>query len=92
MKNLFTLLVVSLCGTMAYAQTGAISVNDVTIAKGGSTQMEVTVNNAAVDQKNVDGIIANNRITGNALDNVDIALYYDKVVEEAATTEGGEGK
>ena len=47
MKKLFTMLVVSLCGTMAYAQTGAISVGDVTIAKGGSTQMEVTVNNAA---------------------------------------------
>ncbi len=47
MKKLFTMLVVSFCGTMAYAQTDAISVNDVTIAKGGSTQMEVTVNNAA---------------------------------------------
>lgn len=47
MKKLFTMLVVSLCGTMAYAQTGAISVNDVSITKGASTQMEVTVNNAA---------------------------------------------
>lgn len=47
MKKLFTMLVVSFCGTMAYAQTGTISVGDVTIAKGGSTQMEVTVNNAA---------------------------------------------
>ena len=47
MKKLFTMLAVCLCGTMAYAQSGAISVKDVTIAKGGSTQMEVTVNNAA---------------------------------------------
>ena len=47
MKKLFTMLVVSFCGTMAYAQSGAISVNDVSIMKGSSTQMEVTVNNAA---------------------------------------------
>jgi hypothetical protein len=44
MKKLFTMMVVSLCGTMAYAQT-AISVKDVTIAKGGTTNMEVVVNN-----------------------------------------------
>lgn len=43
MKKLFTMLAVCLCGTMAYAQT-AISVNDVTIAKGGSSLMEVVVN------------------------------------------------
>ena len=46
MKKLFTVLVASICGTMAYAQTGAISVNDVTITKGGTTQMEVAINNA----------------------------------------------
>lgn len=47
MKKLFTVLVASVCGTMAYAQSGAISVNDVTVVKGGSTQMEVTINDAA---------------------------------------------
>lgn len=47
MKKLFTMLVASLCGTMVYAQTGAVSVNDVTLTKGGTTEMEVTVNNAA---------------------------------------------
>lgn len=41
------MLVASLCGTMVYAQTGAVSVNDVTLTKGGTTEMEVTVNNAA---------------------------------------------
>lgn len=46
MKKLFTMLVASLCGTMVYAQTEAISVNDVTLKKGGTSQMEVTVNNA----------------------------------------------
>lgn len=46
MKKLFTMLVASLCGTMVYAQTGAVSVNDVTIVKGSTTQMEVTINNA----------------------------------------------
>lgn len=46
MKKLFTMMVVSLCGTMAYAQTSAISAKDVTIAKGGSSQMEVVINEA----------------------------------------------
>lgn len=46
MRKLFTLLVAFICGTMASAQTGAISVNSVTIAKGGTSQMEVTINNA----------------------------------------------
>lgn len=47
MKKLFTMMVVSLCGTMAYAQTSAISVGDVAIAKGGTAQMEITINDAA---------------------------------------------
>ena len=47
MKKLFTVLVASLCGTMAYAQSGAISVSDVSISKGGTAQMEVSINNAA---------------------------------------------
>jgi hypothetical protein len=46
MKKLFTVLVASICGTMAYAQTDAFSVNDVTISKGGSSEMEVVINNA----------------------------------------------
>ena len=47
MKKLFTMLAVCLCGTMAYAQTGAISAKDVAVAKGGSAQMEVAINNAS---------------------------------------------
>ena len=47
MKKLFTVLVASVCGTMAYAQSGAISVSDVSISKGGTAQMEVSINNAA---------------------------------------------
>jgi len=46
MKKLFTMMAVCLCGTMAYAQTSAISAKDVTIAKGGSSQMEVVIDNA----------------------------------------------
>lgn len=46
MKKLFTLMAVCLCGTMVYAQTSAISAKDVTIAKGGSSQMEVVIDNA----------------------------------------------
>lgn len=46
MKKLFTMMAVCLCGTMAYAQTSAISAKDVTIVKGGSTQMEVVIDNA----------------------------------------------
>lgn len=46
MKKLFTMMAVCLCGTMAYAQTSAISAKDVTIAKGGSCQMEVVIDNA----------------------------------------------
>jgi hypothetical protein len=46
MKKLFTMLAVCLCGTMAYAQTSAISSDGVTIAKGGTAQMEVVINNA----------------------------------------------
>lgn len=46
MKKLFTMMAVCLCGTMAYAQTSAISAKDVTIAKGGSSQMEVVINEA----------------------------------------------
>ena len=47
MKKLFTVLVASVCGTMAYAQSGAISVSDVSVKKGGTAQMEVTINDAA---------------------------------------------
>ena len=47
MKKLFTVLVASVCGTMAYAQSGAISVNDVTVMKGATTQVEVAINDAA---------------------------------------------
>ena len=47
MKKLFTMLVATVCATMAYAQTDAISLNDVTIAKGGTQQVEVAINNAA---------------------------------------------
>ena len=47
MKKLFTVLVASICGTMAYAQSGAISVNDVTVMKGATTQVEVAINDAA---------------------------------------------
>ena len=43
MKKLFTMLVASVCCTMAYAQT--ISVNDVSVAKGGSGQVEVSIAN-----------------------------------------------
>lgn len=46
MRKLFTTLVASICGTMAFAQTELISVNSVTINKGGTSQMEVTINNA----------------------------------------------
>lgn len=42
MKKLFTMMAVSLCGAMAYAQS-AISVKDVTLTKGGTGQMEVTI-------------------------------------------------
>ena len=47
MKKLFTVLAASICGTMAYAQSGAISVSDVSVKKGGTAQMEVTINDAA---------------------------------------------
>ena len=47
MKKLFTMMAVCLCGTMAYAQSAAISAKDVTIAKGGTGQMEVTIDKAA---------------------------------------------
>ena len=40
------MLVASVCCTMASAQTEVISVNSVTITKGGTSQMEVTINNA----------------------------------------------
>ena len=43
MKKLFTMLVASVCCTMAYAQT--ISVKDVSVAKGGSAQVEVSIAN-----------------------------------------------
>ncbi len=43
MKKLFTMLVASVCCTMAYAQT--ISVNDVSVAKGGTGQVEVSIAN-----------------------------------------------
>ena len=46
MKKLFTILVAFLCGTIVRAQPDPISVNDVTIAKGGTKQMEVTINYA----------------------------------------------
>ena len=47
MKKLFTMLVASVCCTMAFAATSSttISVSNVTILKGGTTrQMEVTIN------------------------------------------------
>ena len=47
MKKFFTMLLATVCGTMAYAQTGAVSVNDVTITKGGTSQVEIAINNAA---------------------------------------------
>lgn len=49
MKKLFTMLVASVCCTMAFAATSstAISVSNVTILKGGTAQLEVTINNAA---------------------------------------------
>ena len=43
MKKLFTMLVASVCCTMAYAQT--ISVKDVSVAKGGTGQVEVSIAN-----------------------------------------------
>ena len=43
MKKLFTMLVASVCCTMAYAQT--ISVKDVNVAKGGTGQVEVSIAN-----------------------------------------------
>lgn len=47
MKKLFTMLIVSAFCTMAYAATAkTISVKSVTIPKGGTAQLEVTVNNA----------------------------------------------
>ncbi len=44
MRNLFTMMAISLCGTVAYAQS-VISVKDVTMAPGGSEQMEVVIDN-----------------------------------------------
>lgn len=46
MKKLFTMLAVCLCGTMAYAQSEAISSDGVIVPKGGAAQMEVVINNA----------------------------------------------
>ena len=48
MKKLFTMLVASVCCTMAFAATAtkAISVSNVTISKGSTAQLEVTVSNA----------------------------------------------
>lgn len=48
MKKLFTMLIVSAFCTMAYAATAtkAISVSNVTISKGSTAQLEVTVSNA----------------------------------------------
>lgn len=48
MKKLFTMLVASVCCTMAFSATSstAISVSNVTILKGGTAQLEVTINNA----------------------------------------------
>lgn len=43
MKKLFTMLVASVCCTMAYAQS--ISVDDVNVAKGGTGQVEVSIAN-----------------------------------------------
>lgn len=43
MKKLFTMLVASVCCTMAYAQT--ISVKDVSVVKGGTGQVEVSIAN-----------------------------------------------
>lgn len=46
MRKLFAMLVASVCCTMAFAQSGVISVKSVNISKGGTSQMEVTINNA----------------------------------------------
>ena len=43
MKKLFTMLVASVCCTMTYAQT--ISVKDVSVVKGGTGQVEVSIAN-----------------------------------------------
>ena len=43
MKKLFTMLVASVCCTMAYAQS--ISVDDVNVVKGGTGQVEVSIAN-----------------------------------------------
>ena len=43
MKKLFTTLLVSLCGTMVYAQS--VSVSDVTMSKGSTQKMEVKIVN-----------------------------------------------
>jgi hypothetical protein len=45
MKKLFTILVASLCGTMAYAQS-SIVLSDVTLAPGGTQDMTVTIGNS----------------------------------------------
>ncbi len=44
MKKLFTMLVVLLCGTMAYAQTDVIKMSDVKLKPGTSETLYVTIN------------------------------------------------
>ncbi len=44
MKKLLTMMAVSLCGTIAYAQS-VITVKDVTMAPGSTEQMEVVIDN-----------------------------------------------
>lgn len=63
-----------------------------TYTTGGVTYnlSKIMVNNQAVDANSLSGAIANNQITGQALNNMEIGLYYDKPVEQPA--EGGEGK
>ena len=45
MKRLFTMLGVLLCGTMAYAQSEVIKMNDVKLKPGSSETLEVSINN-----------------------------------------------
>ena len=63
-----------------------------TYTTGGVTYnlSKIMVNNQAVDANSLSGAIANNQITGQALSNMEIGLYYDKPVEQPA--EGGETK
>jgi len=65
-----------------------------TYTTGGITYnlAKITVNGIAVDANSLEGAKANNKIVGTANNNIEIALYYDKPADTAATSEGGEGK